>query len=292
MGFILIKGRFYIDGYSPDGDSVKFAPNNAQHLKKLKTDKGEPAKPKLSAKGHLQLRIEGIDAPETHYTAGGVHHQPWDLASDSRKTLIDYFGFTGVQWGPSESKVTGVNTDGMEGYILTKYIDNNRYGRPVSFAFKGTTSKTDGSDVFLDVSLLKKSVNYHMLQTGYAYPTYYKNFYADLRKAMTDAVRSARNNNKGIWKDDLSTKGFTVQSVTSITEDAMILPKLFRRLMEHLSKNGKTLSTFKDFLEQKNDELFVLGKFHSQNLNNLVEVKNKRVKLLEKPENIIFMPQG
>ena len=36
MNFILIKGKYRIYGYSPDGDSVRFAPDNPKLLSRLK----------------------------------------------------------------------------------------------------------------------------------------------------------------------------------------------------------------------------------------------------------------
>jgi endonuclease YncB( thermonuclease family) len=293
MGFLLIKGKFFIVGYQPDGDSVKFMPNNVQLLKKITTEDHKPANVKVNAKGHTQLRIEGIDALETHYVAGGTLHQPLGDATAARKHLLTILGFTGVTFGPSDIEVTGTNNDGMQGYILTKFVDNNRFGRPVSFVFAGTTNIQDGNDkVFLDATLVKKSVNYQMLFDGFAYPTFYSNFYSDLRKAFTDATNKAQSAHRGLWPKDVSTKGFSVNNIKSITDNAVIFPKLFRRLAEHINKNKKPLSTFKQFLEEKNDELFVLNEFHKKNLNNLVKISGKKVTLLEEPENIIFVPQG
>ncbi len=35
MPFYLIKGTFHIEGYSPDGDSVRFRADNKEHWAKL-----------------------------------------------------------------------------------------------------------------------------------------------------------------------------------------------------------------------------------------------------------------
>lgn len=61
--------------------------------------------------------------------------------------------------------------------------------------------------------------------------------------------------------------------------------------MEHINKNKKPISTFGDFLEKQNERLFVLGKFHEVNFGDIVEVKNKKLRLTEKPEDLIFMPK-
>jgi len=62
MAFFLIKGTFHVKGYSPDGDSIRFRARNPDNWKKL----SGPAVA-LNARGHAQLRIEAIDALETHY---------------------------------------------------------------------------------------------------------------------------------------------------------------------------------------------------------------------------------
>ncbi|MBL7777267.1 MAG: thermonuclease family protein [Chitinophagales bacterium] len=290
MGFTLIKGHFAAVGFQPDGDSVKFKATNPNLFKKLTTDQGKQGIVKLNKNGLAQLRIEGIDALETHYLAGTQTHQHWNLADAARHHLLNHLGFTGVQWGKAGKEITGVNQDNLPGYILTKKVDNNQYGRPVAFVFKGTTPLKDGADVFLDVTLLKKSLNYEMMKAGHAYPMYYKNLYYDLRNALTAALKEARQARRGVWSADVTNKGVTINTAAN-GQDVAMFPKLFRRLMEHINKNKKPISTFADFLEKQNERLFVLGKFHEVNFGDIVEVKNKKLRLTEKPENLIFMPK-
>jgi len=57
-------------------------------------------------------------------------------------------------------------------------------------------------------------------------------------------------------------------------------------------KNGKKLDTFLDFLEVKNDELYLLNQVHEKILKDIIKVKGNRVSLKELPEEIIFVPQG
>lgn len=87
MPFTLIKGTYHLVGYSPDGDSIRFKPTNLALMRKL----SGPA-PKINARGHAQLRLEAIDALETHYTpaGGGSLNQPLALAHAGR-TAPDRF---------------------------------------------------------------------------------------------------------------------------------------------------------------------------------------------------------
>ena len=284
MPFTLIKGTFHVVGYSPDGDSLKFKANNPNTWKKIE------GTVKFNKKKHAQLRMEGIDALETHYRpalASGNLHQPHVWAQAARDFLIKSVGITNVQWGPAQSKVTSAN-DGVKGYILTRGIDNAQYGRPVSFVFKGTPHEPDGASVNLTAARTRRSMNYKLLLNGLAYPTYYKSFFADFRDEFNKAVAKAlKPKPKGLWKKD-RTMGLTFNGLTSITDTYPVLPKLFRRLTEHLAHNG-TLSTFRKFLADKKDGVTILPQVHHTDaLDFVVKVKGKRVGLTVRPEDLIF----
>ena len=58
-------------------------------------------------------------------------------------------------------------------------------------------------------------MNQHLLQNGWVYPTFYSKLYPDLRDALTAATAEARAAGSGIWADDSTTGGFTLESGTS-----------------------------------------------------------------------------
>src|SRR2546430_14526434 len=73
MALNMIKGSYRVVGASPDGDSVRFYPDNPAAFSQA------GIKVRLNAHGGAQLRLDGIDALETHYQApghGGMQHQP------------------------------------------------------------------------------------------------------------------------------------------------------------------------------------------------------------------------
>jgi endonuclease YncB( thermonuclease family) len=291
MPFTLIKGTFHAVGLSPDGDSVKFKADNINNWKKIQ------GHPKLSKKkNQVQLRFEGIDAPETHFRpsikGASNTHQPDKWAHGARDFMLDSVGIKNVVWGPKNSKVVMAD-DGVKGYILTRAVDNNRYGRPVSFVFAGNPPEQDGAKIHFDAKWLKKSVNYKLVEAGYAYPTYYQTLFYDLRNEFTQAVIKARSANpkKGLWKDD-KTGGLNFTGVETIIDDYPIFPKLFRRMIEHFQGGGK-LSDFEQFLKDKKDGVLILPQaHHTDALDYLIEIKGKRVTLKVLPENLIFDPQG
>jgi endonuclease YncB( thermonuclease family) len=284
MPFTLIKGTYHVVGYSPDGDSIKFKAANSNNWKKIS------GKPKLNSKGHVQLRFEAIDALETHYRppAKGAteEHQPTALAQAARDLLFASLGITNVKWGPTGSRVTSAD-EGGKGYILTRSVDNNKFGRPVSFVFAGIPAERDGSSITLDTNRVKQSINYKLLKSGLVYPTYYSTLFSDLRNEMTKACKKARSSGKGLWPKD-KTMRLTFKNKKSITDDYPILPKLFRRLVEHLAKSG-TLKSFKTFLAREKDGVLILPQAnHTDALDFVVNVKGKQLSLTTEPENLVF----
>ena len=78
-----------------------------------------------------------------------------------------------------------------------------------------------------------------------------------------------------------------IKSLDSITEEAVILPKLFRRLVEYLG-NGGTVDGFIDYLARNPDRVMVLPQAHFTHLDNLVELDGRTVRLTERPEDLVF----
>ena len=84
-------------------------------------------------------------------------------------------------------------------------------------------------------------------QSGLAYPMYYNGLFSDLRLPLTAAVKNARAEGKGLWPNDKTTRGFSVSSLTAITEAVAILPKLFRRIIDYMRESGK-IDGFKEHI--------------------------------------------
>jgi endonuclease YncB( thermonuclease family) len=262
MGFILIKGVFTPANGEPDGDSVRFKPNNVNLLKKL-----EGVKAKVSATtGTVQLRFEGIDAIEKAAT------KPLSVeAKDNMLKLINY---------------NKTNNKTPKGYILARMTDPN--GRAVAFVFAGEASQTDGNDVFLDADLLKKSVNLKQVQDGFAYPLYYNTLFASLRNTFNTALKKAQSTKLGYWKTDKSLIGVTVTNKASLATIDPIWPKLWRRLEEFLaSRNG--LNGFLEWIDDKNERIIKIDSADETGLVNILEVNGNTVKMTEKPENLMVV---
>ena len=276
MPFVCIKGTFHVEGYSPDGDSVRFMADNKEHWAKLFGREAE-----LNAKDHAQLRFEAIDTLETHYLN---MHQPLELATGALEGLLEGLNIIDVEWNETRTRVTAAN-DGTQGYILSREVEEN--GRPVAFVYAGSAPEEDGSEVFLDADRMRQSLNHRALKEGLAYPTYYKGLFHDLREALSETVGRAREAQLGVWAEDRTNAAFEVEGLESITEEHVVLPKLFRRLAEYLEVGG-SVAGFKEFLEAKHEEVIVISTVHPTHFDTVVEVEGNTVRLTEPPENLIF----
>jgi hypothetical protein len=136
-----------------------------------------------------------------------------------------------------------------------------------------------------------KSVNHRLLAEGLVYPRFYSQLYPDLRAELTTASQAARTAGGGIWAGDATTDGATVTAAADLDEKLMILPKLFRRLVDYLALgNGDpSLDGFTTFLAARNDRLFVISEAHATGLDTITTVTGQTVTLTHPPEDLIFI---
>lgn len=288
MPVTLIKGSYRPVGSAPDGDSVRFYPDDPGAFAAA----GIPAR--VNAEGGAQLRLDAIDALETHYTppgGSGVWHQPADLGDGAAAALLERLGFTAVSRGGGGT-VTAATPERVPGYVLTRFADT--YGRPVAVAFAGERDGVDGSSVRLEVDELRRSVNHALLVDGLVYPTFYSRLFVDLRRELAAVAVAARVRGAGVWARDATLPGFTLRSREQLEDELVILPKLFRRLAEHLSLDGTgsaSLARFAEFLAAQGDALFTVPDGQVTGFDTLVAVDGPDVRLTRPPEQIVFVEQ-
>ncbi|WP_328618975.1 MULTISPECIES: thermonuclease family protein [unclassified Streptomyces] len=287
---LLIKGTFRAAFSAPDGDTIHFLPDNVADWKLV------PGVNRVLPKGdgRAPIRLESIDALETHYgdkdSPSGVQHQPLNLAHQARDELLASLGFTNVVRDGEFVKST--TPDAVPGFILTRGADI--FGRCVALVSKTFPPVFNGYETEVDEDLLKKTANYHMIDLGLAYPTYYAAFPDHLRASLTVAAREARNARKGVWAKDATTEGAKVTGMDSLTAEtgAVILPKLFRRLKDYLDLNpaDPSLACFPAFLAGNSDKFYIQGNPKQfTGMHNIVEIANgQTVKMTHQAEEITF----
>ncbi len=300
MPFILIAGTFHLvnrtstgkeSGFEPDGDSIHFKPNNPALLDQL-TRLRQPYR--LTRIGSVQLRFEGLDALELHYSpagGGAESHQPRPLADQARDFLTGLLGLNPVPYLPPRNIQVKppVLRDATPGYILSRSLEVN--GRPVSFVFTGTPSVADGSTLELTKSQLRKSINYQLVRNGHAYPLFYDTLFYDLRDTLTAAAQQARVNRRGVWAADRSRQGLPVMNQASLEVDGVIVPKLFRRLTDFLAGTDGNLANFLPWLKAKNEQVLDLDHCSFTHFDNIVSVQGNTVRLTKLIDRIVFVSE-
>jgi endonuclease YncB( thermonuclease family) len=298
MPFIVIEGTYHLvgrngdgqeAGFQPDGDSLHFKPANPALLNRL-TRLERPYR--LSRIGSIQLRFEGIDALELHFSPGRGRpdtRQPPPLAEQARDFLTGQLGLNPVPYAPPRNITVKppVRHDGAPGYILSRSLEV--HGRPVSFAFAGPSPATDGADVFLTVDWLKRSLNYKLIQSGNAYPLFYETLFVDLRNALAAAARQARAGKRGLWGQDRSQTGVAASSQGDLEREAVIFPKLFRRLSEYFAQPNGGLDGFLPWLEATREQVQDLTTTNFTHFENVVSVQDNMVHLTRLPEQLVFI---
>lgn len=280
MPFTLIKGSFRVVGMSPDGDSVRFAADDLDLINNLP---GGPPDP--NPRPSVQLRLEGIDALETHYAA---RHQPTQWARAARDRLLDFVDIRNVIWDANQATVVSAN-DGTRGWILSR--EKEKYGRPVAFLFAGDTAEPDGSQIFMGLDLLKESFNHAALAEGLSYPTYYEGLFSDLRDEMTSVTKAARANGLGLWPVDRSTAGFDATSLAVIIDEVAILPKLFRRLSDYMATEGTAVG-FREALAESREPVWDLRNQNHTHFDTFIEQApdGTHIRMTREPEELVFDP--
>ena len=162
-------------------------------------------------------------------------------------------------------------------------------GRCIALVGRGMPPQDDGSSFFVDVDALRTTANHHLISTGLGYPTYYRALFPDLRNEFTAAAKQARNGRLGVWASDSTTTGFDVTGLEVLQDDIVIVPKLFRRLVDYLHLGDDSMAGFPAFLDQAADKFFILSTGHSTTgLDAIVEVTGNNVRMTRPIEDLVF----
>lgn len=259
--YLAIKGDFVIVGKEPDGDSVRFIAHNLDLYKQLQ--KAYRIKP--SQDGSVQLRFEGVDAPELHY---GPEAQP--LGAEARDQLLNWMGFRNIQYAAGDStKVVSAQPERVAGVVLAQAVEAN--GRPISYILleKQARQIKDGSWINLDADLLQKTLNARLLSEGMAYYTAYTSTALEQRQQLLALATAARKEGRGVWGVD-STSDFVLVDQSSIDPGGqLILPKLFRRCTDYLKDVAK------GYQGNLSDWLIKVSAGGSRNENDLVVINDE-----------------
>jgi endonuclease YncB( thermonuclease family) len=270
---LCLRGELIVVGKSPDGDSIRFRPDSPDLVRTL--EHGDRAR--ASSDGTFQLRLDAIDAPETHYNG---HAQP--LGEPSRDALLAWCGFTDVRWAGAQ--VSASTPAAIPAAVLAKLVDVN--GRPVVFLLRDALPP-DGVQAEVE---LDGTANAAMLRSGDAYGTLYGSTDPQLRDELRAIAREARTAGLGVWALDAS-RGFALASQDSIGPDgSLILPKLFRRCTDYLrSRNAReTLPEWMERMGDSQDDLVSVAGAAPVRFRTLISQAGDRISLDADPLDLVF----
>ncbi|MFF9864717.1 nuclease [Streptomyces sp. NPDC013953] len=290
MTMLPIRGTFRIIDTRPDGDTLSFLPQDPGFWCDV------PGKRiKRNVRGAGKIRMDAIDALETHYegVGPGEVHQPLELgAHAARDELLRWLGFTDITWN-EKGKVTASTPEAVPGYILAGGADT--FQRCVALVGRGELPPDleNGKRAVVTTDHLHRTANHHLLARGLVYPTFYSRFPRDLREDMAETTRRARaaKDPDGVWAHDVTfEQGATIEYLESITERQVILPKLFRRLADHIRLFGPSLTCFPAYLAGEYEEFFIVGQSGTLNgLQHIVEIPGNTIRMTRLIEDVVIV---
>jgi endonuclease YncB( thermonuclease family) len=283
-----LHGRIILRGKQPDGDSVRFVASHPDAYQGLRyTRRVRPSR----EDGSVQLRLEGIDAPEVHY---GPHAQPYGV--ESRAALLSMLGFTEVRYEHGEhNRVSHAEPESVAVTVLTHAADAN--GRIVSYLLPHQAAVADGHESRVDGHLLALSYNHRMLAQGHAYFLAYTSTPPEHQVLFRKAALAARDAGLGLWPLD-RTEEWRLTAQEDLGPDGqLIFPKLFRRSCDFLAaRRGGYAGNLADWLVtsragrgRDEDDMVVLDGRHETRLSELLHQRNSRVALLADPLELAFV---
>jgi endonuclease YncB( thermonuclease family) len=270
LRMLSLQGDLVVVGKSPDGDSIRFIPRTPALLRRL--NGGSRVDP--SSDGSVQLRLDGIDAPEVHYNGLA---QP--LAEPARADLLAWCGFRDVRW--SGEQVSAATPARVPAAVLSSLVDPN--GRPIVLLLRDAFPP-DGADVEPDV---ERTANFALAASGAAYGTFYETTAS--RATLTAAAVAARTARRGVWARD-ATAGFSLDAIGP--SGAPILPKLFRRCSDFVRAGAP--GTLPEWLRRRrgepnspDDRVLVDGE--ARFFSDLLRQDGRRISLLADPLDLVFV---
>jgi hypothetical protein len=274
----VIAGTFHIKGFQPDGDSIRFQADNQANWDffNWKTEAGKLAKKK-------QLRVEAIDALETHYEG---YYQPRAFALAALESLLELLQITSVTYSLSLTQVVAAN-DGKSGFIASATTDP--FERPVSYVFPKDAELTDGLIVDSETLPVEKSVNFQLAREGLVYPTFYTTTDRVFAEKIRAVVARARATKRGIWSID-RTSDFTLLDIRTLQEDNLIMPKLFRRLVGFYDKYSD-FNKLPEYMKKQKDNLVLWDGTKKKSLADLMTFDGRRMQMKTPIEDILFSPK-
>ena len=274
----IVAGTFHVKGFQPDGDSIRFQANKSENWDFFQWETEA-----LKASKKKQLRVESIDALETHYEG---YHQPRPFAIAALESLLELLNIKSVTYSLSVTQIVDAD-DGKAGFIASATTDN--FGRPVSYLFPKNAKLNDG-DVMDSATLpIEDSINFQLAREGLVYPTFYTTTDRIFAEKIRAVVARARKTKRGIWSID-KTPDFTLLDIRALQEDILLMPKLFRRLVGFFD-NYSDFGKLEEYMKKQRDNLVLWDGTKKKSMADLMKITGRQIQMTTPVEDILFSPK-
>lgn len=260
------------------------------------------SKPCIDKQGRVTIRLQGIDAPELHYTPVSELTGKTGRTEKQAALYKDWNFKYRQHWGETatvelEALLAQANINPLPCRVVTSVDRPNdvfdTYGRlvgEIEVALNGETL----------------NVNHWLTANGWVFPAFYASMSAGEIQDFISRAESARKGKLGIWTHVVSTMGvfdFNLRErPKGPIEDetgAVIFPKLFRRQAAHAVNKKATMVTgaFGAYLQMKRDACFVTDDFLAQGVaaatpRFLYEFVGASGKINFAPKGLVFSEKG
>jgi hypothetical protein len=285
-----MNGGFRIVGAPLDGDLVRFLPDDP-----AVADEAGWADATDSHGGFL-LHLEGVETLESRYIpyrSRWVWRQAPDLTAATAVSAARELGFTRAEFD-DDGVVTHSDPERSRGYVLIRGLDEQ--GRLVGYAFRGRRpeSPQDLSENEVDLDEIRNSVNWVLLRQGLAYCSFHSRMEPELRAELAEAVRYARERDRGVWPRDVTGDGLQLGTPEELRIGTVVYPRLFRRLADYVEREGIDLhdridpQALEGFLLTHDEEVFLLHEGRADEFSSLVGIDGQQVSMSRSGADILF----
>lgn len=250
----------------------------------------------------MNVRLQGIDAPELHYQAQKrrLKLTPEQGKKWMKQRFRQYWGARAVYELEQFLKLY-IKSGAIENAYVFSRVDHPNdvfdvYGR---FVGDIIVSK-DGID--------KKNINQWLVEEGWAFPTFYDSMTRGEISTLNKKGKKAQNTPKGIWKDlfnmlvpfdpKLHTlRGKNIPRINYKKDKGRLnIPKIFRRQVDYeVRKKAKVTNkpSLAEYIQtQKKDKCYLTKDFLAQGSNaklrHLSEFVNANGKMKFEPNELTF----
>jgi hypothetical protein len=298
----VINGHVRVIGCAPDGDTVRFLPDDPADL---------PRSVHLHADGSVTVRLDGAEALESWYTPMGSRtrwHQPLMLAEAAAASVLEALSFTDIR-RDDVGRVLASRPELVPAHLAVRSVDPK--GRLIALLVAGrlrgprrpgTALRDDrGADLQpYTPTQVRGSVNWMLLRQGLAYPWLSVHHLPEVRAEFVAAARHAQEQHRGIWPHDVSLSGFSVRNASALCEDLVMLPRLFRRIADHCDGSGVfpdgparpgtiNLTAVRRQVGLRTADVIELPGGAVRSFDTLVEAQRQRIRMLAPAEALIML---